>query len=346
MSVQLDLTTTYTIEIDFISENEVVLNLVDGITVYENGVRVGIVRALDFRDEAGNLVNVVLSGQRALVYLDSGISFTNGLTKLLGIAKLGGVLTENTTVEGAGLYSLTLGHLTDALKKLTNLYGSVGSGGSIQFDVDGAATYLLLRDTGTRVFLQSENGIVFLTTGGGIGSTAATTQQLIAGTTLTLGASVGNFTMTTVGGNLFSLANPSAKKLIIINADNTVSVIDPNESIGIACSDETTVLAAASTSVPVATFHAPYALTLTRVFAGLRTAGTGAAVVTVDIHINGTTIMSGTKILFTASQKLSADGVLTTTALAAGDYVEIFLDQRDTNNVATGLKTYLLGYKT
>jgi hypothetical protein len=155
-----------------------------------------------------------------------------------------------------------------------------------------------------------------------------------------------NIASTTVGANLITLPNPSALKLIRTKADNTVEVIDPNEFIGVACSDETTVMAAASTSVPVATFHAPYALTLTRVFAGLRTAGTGAAVVTVDIHVNGTTVMSATKILFTASQKLSADGVLTTTSIAAGDYVEIFLDQRDTDNVATGLKAYLVGYKT
>jgi hypothetical protein len=151
--------------------------------------------------------------------------------------------------------------------------------------------------------------------------------------------------VTTVGGNIAKLTNPSAIRTIRINADNTVAAVIASEFIGIACSDETTVLAAASTSVPVATFHAPYAMTLTRVFAGLRTAGTGAAVVTVDIHLNGTTIMSTTKILFTASQKLSADGTLTTTAIAAGDYVEIFLDVRDTNNVATGLKTYLVGHK-
>lgn len=154
-----------------------------------------------------------------------------------------------------------------------------------------------------------------------------------------------NLGATTVGGNLFTLTNPGAIKHLRINADNTVSVVDPNEFIGLACSDETTVLAAASTSIPVATFHVPYAMTLTRVFAGLRTAGTGASQCIVDIHVNGTTIMTTTKILFTASVKLSADGTLTTTALAAGDYVEIFLDQRDTSNVATGLKTYLVGYK-
>lgn len=131
-----------------------------------------------------------------------------------------------------------------------------------------------------------------------------------------------------------------AGSVLSVNGD-VGNVIIP-EFIGIACSDETTVLSAASTSTPVATFHAPFACTITRVYAGLRTAGTGASNCIVDIHVNGTTIMSATKILFSASVKLSADGVLTTTALAAGDYVEIFLDQRDTDNVATGLKTYLV----
>lgn len=130
----------------------------------------------------------------------------------------------------------------------------------------------------------------------------------------------------------------------------TLEFGSPTEFFGIAMSDETTVLGAASTSVPLATMHAPYAFTITEVQAGLRTAGTGAALITVDIHVAGTTIMSSTKITIDASEKTSVTAatqpVLTTTAVAKGDLIEFFLDQRDTDNVATGLKCYIVGSRT
>ncbi len=135
-----------------------------------------------------------------------------------------------------------------------------------------------------------------------------------------------------------------------INADtitlNANIVYGVTETWPSACSDEYTPLAAASTSVPVVTFYMPYHFTVTRVFASLTTAGTGASVVTCDIHENGTTIMATTKILFTASQTLSANGTVTDGSLAADSKIELFLDVRDTNNVATGLKIYIVGYQS
>lgn len=117
----------------------------------------------------------------------------------------------------------------------------------------------------------------------------------------------------------------------------------------IACSDETTVLSTASTTVPFATFRMPYAFTITDVRASLRTAGTGAALITVDIHESGTTILS-TKITIDATEKTSTTAatapVISDTSLADDALIELFLDQRDTNNVATGLKVTIIGYKT
>ena len=114
----------------------------------------------------------------------------------------------------------------------------------------------------------------------------------------------------------------------------------------VAMSDETTVLSTASTTVPKATFHMPIAMTVTSVKAGLTTAGTGAALVTVDIHEAGTTILS-TKITIDATEKTSATAatqpVISDTALAVDSLIELFLDVRDTDNVATGLKCYITG---
>ena len=121
------------------------------------------------------------------------------------------------------------------------------------------------------------------------------------------------------------------------------------ETFAIALGDESTVLAAASTTVPVVTYHIPYGFTLTDVKAGLTVAGTGAALVTVDIHEAGTTILS-TKITIDASEKTSATAatppVISDSSLAADSLIEIFVDLVDTNNLAAGLKVYLIGYQT
>ena len=93
----------------------------------------------------------------------------------------------------------------------------------------------------------------------------------------------------------------------------------------------------------------PYGFNLTNVKAGLTTAGTGAALVTVDVHEAGTTVLS-TKVTIDATEKTSATAatapVVSDAAIAADSLIEIFVDVRDTDNVAAGLKVYLIGYQT
>ena len=116
--------------------------------------------------------------------------------------------------------------------------------------------------------------------------------------------------------------------------------------IAIAVSDETTVL---STGTAKATFRMPYAMTVTDVRASLTTAGTGASLVTVDINESGTTILS-TKITIDATEKTSTTAatspVISDSALADDAEITIDIDQVDTDNVATGLKVYLIGTRT
>ena len=116
--------------------------------------------------------------------------------------------------------------------------------------------------------------------------------------------------------------------------------------IAIACSDETTVL---STGTAVATFRMPFAMELTDVRASLTTAGTGAALVTVDINESGSTILS-TKITIDATEKTSTTAatapVISDSALADDAEITIDIDTIDTDNVATGLKVYLIGTRT
>ncbi len=145
---------------------------------------------------------------------------------------------------------------------------------------------------------------------------------------------------------------PGTASILIKNGAITEEVFLSNlrkTSFGGAMSDETSVLPAASTSVPLFTFRLPFAFTVTEVRASLTTAGTGAALVTVDIHENGTTILS-TKITIDATEKTSktavAAPVISDSLLADDAEIEVFLDVRDTDNVATGLKFTIIGYPT
>lgn len=78
MSVQLDLT-TYNIEVDFISDNEIILNFDSGLSVYQNGTRkVTNVRAIDFFDGTNTTAQVDLYQGRARVYINSTASGGGG----------------------------------------------------------------------------------------------------------------------------------------------------------------------------------------------------------------------------------------------------------------------------
>jgi hypothetical protein len=116
------------------------------------------------------------------------------------------------------------------------------------------------------------------------------------------------------------------------------------ETIYIAAGSETGVIAAGTGKV---TFRMPYAFLLT----GVRASLTGAAstgTFTVDINEGGTTILS-TKLTIDATEKTSTTAaiaaVISDTTLA--DDAEISIDVDDDGaGDATGLKVYLIGYKT
>ena len=117
------------------------------------------------------------------------------------------------------------------------------------------------------------------------------------------------------------------------------------ECIAIACSDETTALATAAAQ---ATFHMPYAFTLTNVKAGLTTAPVGS-VFTVDINEAGSTILS-TKLTIDAAEKTSGTAataaVISDTSLADNALMTVDIDGVGSSIAGAGLKVYLIGYQT
>ena len=149
-------------------------------------------------------------------------------------------------------------------------------------------------------------------------------------------------------GDVTSVGNAATIPALTITKAMT-AVAAKTEHIGIALGDESTVLSAASTTVPVVTLHTPYGFTLTDVKVGCTVAPTGASLLTIDVHEAGTTVLS-TKVTVDATEKTSGTAatapVISDSALAEDSLIEIFVDQLDTDNVAAGVKVYLIGYQS
>ena len=112
----------------------------------------------------------------------------------------------------------------------------------------------------------------------------------------------------------------------------------------IACSDETTAIDSTGTKC---TFFMPYGYTIESVRASLTTTSSSGTP-TIDISEDGTSIMTTTKITIDPGDLLSLDSatqpVLTDSVLA--DEAKITIDVDVTGTGATGLKCYIIGYKT
>ena len=121
------------------------------------------------------------------------------------------------------------------------------------------------------------------------------------------------------------------------------SVSAPVE-IGVACSDESTAIAATGTKT---TFRMPYAMTVTGVRASL-TGATTTGTFTVDINEAGVSILS-TKLTIDAAEKTSttavAAAVISDSALADDAEVTVDVDVVG-DGTATGLKVWILGTRT
>ena len=113
--------------------------------------------------------------------------------------------------------------------------------------------------------------------------------------------------------------------------------------IPIACSDESTALAAGAAKV---TFRMPCAMTLVAVRASLTTAQASGSIFTVDINEGGASIL-GTKLTLDNTEKTSttaaAPAVISDTALADDAEMTIDIDQVG-DGTAKGLKVYLIGW--
>ena len=135
----------------------------------------------------------------------------------------------------------------------------------------------------------------------------------------------------------------AAGRAILDDADAAAQrvTMGVTEDTGLAVSDEETDLVG-STTVALSTFHAQRAGTWSEILIGVTTAPTGSTL-TADVHLNGTTVFS-TKPTIDATEKTSVTAataaVLSTTAYAKGDLIELFCDSAGTTIAGAGLKFY------
>lgn len=125
---------------------------------------------------------------------------------------------------------------------------------------------------------------------------------------------------------------------------NVLGIINKTNIIQVAASDETSNLTTGTAKV---TFRMAYAMTLTAVRASLSTAQTSGTLVTVDINLNGTSVL-GTKLTFDNGQKTTTTATtpatITTSALTDDGEITIDIDAIGLAG-AKGLKITLIGVR-
>ena len=161
--------------------------------------------------------------------------------------------------------------------------------------------------------------------------------------TITVGNGIGSGTGPFAGIQYIQnyAANYTARSLVDKGyVDGKINTL--TEVIQVAASDEVTNLTTGTAKV---TFRMPYALTLTTVRASLSTAQTSGTLVTVDINLNGTSVL-GTKLTFDNGQKTTTTAdipaTITTSALTDDGEITIDIDAIGLAG-AKGLKITLIG---
>lgn len=127
-----------------------------------------------------------------------------------------------------------------------------------------------------------------------------------------------------------------------VTVQQIVEIARPQESLVVACSDETTALTAGVAKV---TFHMPYNFYVDEVFAGLTTVQTSGSTFTVDINDGAASILS-TKITIDNTEETSLTAatppVISDQTLLKGAKITVDIDAIG-NGTAKGLKAYIIG---
>jgi len=245
--------------------------------------------------------------------LDQFADVSQTATKTLSI-------TESTTLNG-GTLTGTAGKTLSFANTLT-LAGTdsstlnIGSGGTL-----GTAAYV---STGT-----TSGTIPLFGTGGDLSVSTLTINN---------GSNTGTFSGSGLNGNRsYSLPNANGNFAFTSRTDGKAL-----ELLGIACSDETTVL----TTGQKAALDMPFDFTITRVYGSLTAAPTVSAC-TVDIEDEGTSILNAVLSFGTTANNAETStfaAAAASYAMSKGDLLSIDIDSVGSTNA--GLKIFLEGFRT
>ena len=288
--------------------------------------------------------------------LIGGSVSSSGATPLLAANDLSDLANAGTARTNLGVDAAGTDNSDN--NAINTLYSGLVTNATHTGEVTGSGALTIssaILTTAARTVTDDVSVAAMVDTLGGASSTG--TGGLVRATSPTL---VTPLLGTPTSGNLANCTNASttaagvvelATSAEISTGTDTVRAISPDGleastynwhgPAGIALSDESTALTA-STSVPLATFHAQRAFTLINAPFGVTVAPTGSTM-TFDIHKNGTTIFS-TKPTIDASEKTTATAataaVLSATSFAAGDLIEVFVDSIGATIAGAGAKAY------
>jgi hypothetical protein len=277
------------------------------------------------------------NGTELVNYIDMGINGGNYGAGFIGVANdcyLYGAGREmfigNTNTASTGNLKFFAGNSATTIGMTLTYQSRLGIGitaptAKVHITNTDAINSLLVEDAtnpDSTPFVIDQNGNV------AIGATSATEKLEVSGKTktttfqLTTGAATNSYLASDASGNGTWTALPA--------------------QIQAAASDETTNLTTGTAKI---TFRMPHAMTLTAVRASLSTAQTAGALLTVDINLNGVSVL-GTKLTFDNTEKTTVTATtpatIVTSALTDDGEITVDIDTVGTAG-AKGLKITLIG---
>jgi hypothetical protein len=285
----------------------------------------------------GGTLSVVESGvDRSVILGGSGLSATTDDTVYVDY------LNINTLPTGTAVYNLGL----DANGDVIQGGGATISGDTIVGEFSATTVSILNSGATTREYFDYSSNTV---------ESGVTNSAIVAGSGNTITSGLRNvfvsgvdLSATTNDTAYFSNIDLNGESVVVLNADEDYVKINDGLSIiltgvpwsdSFAISDETTAI---TTGTEKLTWFAPYAMTITDVYASLSTSGSTSS--QFDIGLNGTTILS-TEITIDANEFHSSDAatppVISNTAIAQFDKLTFDIDTAGT--AAAGAKIYILG---
>lgn len=292
------------------------------------------------------LTAITLATGDDLVYLVDDVAGTptsKKITKADFMKFVDGVLAYDSN----GLELIKVLLTASAVNEITITNAATGNGPTISATGDDAAIDLNLSGKGTGVPKVSSMKIVtILDTSGNELFKFTTTASAVNELTVANAATSTDVTVSTTGGD----TNINCK----FSPKGTGTFFGVRETFSYPLTDETTL---PTTGVKYVTEPFPYDFTLEDVIIGLKTAGTGASLFTIDVLLEDTapntntfTTIFSTKPTIDASEFTSTTSatpmVLSATAVAKGKRLQLKINTLDSNSLARGAKVSLIGHAT